>query len=294
MASVNTYYSRPASVIRVSGEDHLDFLQSQGTADLRGPEKMAVYCLWLDHKGQIQGDSFVLKLSEEEVLLISYETPEADLLKKFDHHIIADDVELEASSAQWRLYSVPPDSVNGFLAERSLSIARSRFGKEADGYVFHGRRLGPGSIDYLVPAEGEKPRNVTEMESAKAEAIRIKAGIPSIPRDIPPGTTNPLEAGIISALSFDKGCYLGQEVVARIHRLQRRSARLVQAVVDGELPTLPFPLAEDDREVGSLSTAAADPETGSTVAIGKLKAKVSEGTHTFGDLSMDISDLPSS
>jgi len=281
-------------VIRVSGEDHLDFLQSQGTADLRGPAGLTVYSLWLDHKGLIQGDAFVLKLSEAEVLLVSYETSEAALLEKFERHIIADDVDLEAASADWRLYSIDPESVNAFLAERALSVEPARFGTEADGYVFHGRRLGPGSLEYLVPAQVEAPFTVAGMEPAKAENIRIEAGIPSIPRDIPPGTTNPLEAGILSALSFDKGCYLGQEVVARIHRLQRRSTRLVRSRFEGELSSLPYPLLEAGREVGSLSTVGLDSRTGSSLAIGKVKTRISSGTHLFGDLSMELSDLPPS
>lgn len=294
MPSVNAYHTRPASVIRVSGEDHLDFLQSQGTADLRGPAGLALYSLWLDHKGLIQGDAFVLKLSEAEVLLVSYETPEAALLEKFERHIIADDVDLEAASADWRLYSIDPESVNAFLAERALTMEPARFGTESDGYVFHGRRLGPGSLEYLVPAEVEAPFTVAEMEPAKAENLRIEAGIPSIPRDIPPGTTNPLEAGILSALSFDKGCYLGQEVVARIHRLQRRSTRLVRSQFEGELPSLPYPLLEAGREVGFLSTVGLDSRTGSSLAIGKVKTRISSGTHLFGDLSMELSDLPPS
>ena len=294
MDSVNTYFTRPASVIRVSGEDHLDFLQSQGTADLRGPAGLAVYSLWLDHKGLIQGDTFVLKLSDTEVLLVSYETPEADLLEKITHHIIADDVDLEPCSADWRLFSIDPESVNAFLAQRVLSVEPDRFGTEADGYVFNGRRLGSGSLEYLVPASVETPFGLNEMDSARAESIRIEAGIPSIPRDIPPGTTNPLEAGILSALSFDKGCYLGQEVVARVHRLQRRSTRLVRCIFEGELPSLPYPLLEDGREVGYLSTVALDSRTGSSLALGKVKTKIPPGTHLFGDFSMELSDLPPS
>jgi len=293
MSSIQAYCTRPSAVLKLTGEDHLDFLQSQGTADFRGPTGSCIYSLWLDHKGLIHSDAFVLRVSEEKVLLVSYECTAAEIMEKFERHIIADDVEVTDHTEEWQLLSIAPESAASFLDRRSYQHEDNRFHIEADGYLYSGRRLGKGSLDYLVPARTGVPLEVEKLSNDSAEHMRIEGGIPSIPRDITPGTMNPVEANILSAVSFTKGCYLGQEVVARVHRLKRVSSRLVKIAGKEDAPEMPLSLIVDGREVGALTTVSEKPATG-YVGIGWLKSRLEDGEQQFGEHAFKVATLPES
>lgn len=293
MASIDVFSNRPAAVLVLSGEDQIDFLQSQGTADLRGPSGLCRYSLWLDHKGRIHGDGFVLKINDDSVLLVSYETPAEVLIQKFEKHIIADDVEIADHTSRWRLLSLPRKSVDGLLADRARHLEPDRFFIEADGYVFSGRRLGMDSVDYLVPETTTLPLDLNTLSIETAESMRIAAGIPAIPRDSEAGNLNPVEGNLLSAVSFDKGCYLGQEVVARVHRLQRLSKRLVRLIPlekDLPVPTVPGDILLSDTAVGGFTSISDGAETWQ--AIGWLKAKVEDGEHDFSIGRLQVATLP--
>ena len=225
MSQLAAYITRPSTVLRISGDDHAEFLQSQGSADLRIPAGSCRFSLWLDHKGLIHGDSFVLKISDEEVILVSYKASAQDLVAKFDRHIIADDVEILDETDQWKLVSLPAASSELIQADSEMQM--SGLYSIGGGFAFAGRQLGTDSWELLVGVDEPLPFAFEEMTHEEAEAIRIGSGIPLFPSDLAAGEFNPLEANLLSALSFDKGCYLGQEVVARVHRLGRVSRRLV-------------------------------------------------------------------
>ena len=88
---------------------------------------------------------------------------------------------------------------------------------------------------------------------------RIGAGIPAIPADVGPGDL-PNEAGLEGeAISFTKGCYLGQEVMARLKSMGQVRRRLMRVRGEGEnIPTLPAPLFGAGRAVGELRSAVRD------------------------------------
>jgi folate-binding protein YgfZ len=291
----STYYiSQPSAVLRFTGEDHFDFLQGQGTADLRGPVGICHYCLWLDFKGRILADSFLLKESEEAVLLVSYLSTAEKLRQKFERHIIADDVEIEDLTDQYQLVSFPDgESAAPILAQFKLSIPEEGvFTSEGDNhYCFHGRRLGRDSLDLLVPAGAEIVDARAGMTVEEAEAWRLRDGIPLIPVDCEEASVNPLELNILSALSFDKGCYLGQEVVARVHRLGRTTRRMVriESVGDTSEP-LPNEMVLQDDQVIRLSSVGQVDDL--QVGLALLKRKIEDGPILINDCSFVICSVP--
>src|SRR5205814_5443275 len=100
---------------------------------------------------------------------------------------------------------------------------------------------------------------VPPLDAATAEAIRLEAGIPLFHRDMDEQTI-PLEAGLESrAISFTKGCYVGQEVVIRVlHRGHGRVARkLAGLVLEGrEAPAAGAPVRAAGRAIGHRTCAA--------------------------------------
>jgi folate-binding protein YgfZ len=114
---------------------------------------------------------------------------------------------------------------------------------------------------------------VDNLDPETAEVIRIEAGIPKFNQDMDEDTI-PLEAGIESrAISFSKGCYVGQEVIIRVlHRGHGRVARkLVGLVVEGETsPSIGARVTSNDREIGNVTSAAISPTLKRPIALAYL------------------------
>jgi folate-binding protein YgfZ len=101
------------------------------------------------------------------------------------------------------------------------------------------------------------------------EVVRVESGRPLFGRDMDEHTI-PLEAGIEDrAISFTKGCYVGQEVIVRVlHRGGGRVARrLVGLTLDREAPS-GAPLLADTREMGRLTSVVRSPAIGGPIALG--------------------------
>ncbi|MFP6855274.1 MAG: hypothetical protein VB980_05775, partial [Opitutales bacterium] len=98
--ALHTY--QPQAVLRVSGEDAFDYLQSQCSADLASAQpNFATYGLWLSRKGKVEGDGFVLKAADDDFLVVSYHCPGERLSEKILANAIADEVEIEDLTPQW-------------------------------------------------------------------------------------------------------------------------------------------------------------------------------------------------
>src|SRR6185295_19333449 len=98
---------------------------------------------------------------------------------------------------------------------------------------------------------------VPVLDQETAEALRIERGVPHFNRDMDEETI-PLEAGIESrAISFSKGCYVGQEVIIRVlHRGHGRVARKLVGLIcdDGPVPAAGAPVAAGGRDVGQVTS----------------------------------------
>ncbi|MEL4503760.1 folate-binding protein [Luteococcus sp. H138] len=141
-----------------------------------------------------------------------------------------------------------------------------------------------GGTEHLVPrgsSAGAQPVGVWAHE-----ALRIAAGIPRIGVDTDHKTI-PNEIGLLGT-HLDKGCYRGQETVARVHTLGRPPRRLVQLHLDGSMEALPelgAPLELDGRPVGFVGSSERHHELG-PIALGLVKRNVAvEATLTAGGIS---------
>ncbi|HEU4909058.1 MAG TPA: folate-binding protein [Propionibacteriaceae bacterium] len=151
-------------------------------------------------------------------------------------------------------------------------------------------RSGPDSLDgreLFVRRDGlEDTMNLGPRAGTWAlEARRIAAGVPRIGLDTDHRTI-PNEIGLLgAAVHLDKGCYRGQETVARVHNLGRPPRRLVRLHLDGSVDALPTPGAElelDGRAVGFVGGSARHFELG-PIALGLIK----RGTPLDAQLSVE-------
>jgi folate-binding protein YgfZ len=137
------------------------------------------------------------------------------------------------------------------------------------------------------------------LDDEALESLRIEAGVPRFGRDMNEDTI-PLEAGIEQeAISFSKGCYVGQEVIIRVlHRGHGRVARKLvglQFPSDVSVPVAGTQLAIEDKRVGEVTSGAWSPALGRPIALGYVKRDfASPGTSltTPDGVSVDVVSLP--
>jgi tRNA-modifying protein YgfZ len=258
----------------VSGAEAAEYLQGQLTNDVEGIEPgEGAYAALLDRKGHMQADMRVLRPGEGPELWLDLEPEGLEATRRhLGMYKIGREVEVVDESEGHTLLSL--------IGPRATEIARAVEGASL--------RTDAG-VDLLVPvAERDRARDAllaagaVEVSPEAAEILRIEAGRPRFGAEM--GTeTMPAEAGIVEqAVSFTKGCYIGQETVARLHYKGRpnrhlRGLRLSAPARPGEALRL------GEKEVGTLGSAAVSPalgpiglailrreaEPGGTVAVGE-------------------------
>ncbi|MFH1497309.1 MAG: folate-binding protein [Verrucomicrobiota bacterium] len=256
---------RPVSAwLRVTGEDARSFLQGQFTQDLRVARKDAVvHGLWLNQKGKMIADSHAFVTGENEVFLWSDASPEAVIAERLEAYIIADDVVMEPLAAGWTRTTVAGAGATDWVRER-LGVeppAAGCFARSGEAWVFRGRHGALDAWEWLAP-EGDAPdlSGIRELDTMLLARARIAAGVALIPVEVGPGDL-PNEAGLDeSAVSYSKGCYLGQEVMARLKSMGRVRRRLLRVVRSGagSAPGCPATLWQGGKAVGELRVAVND------------------------------------
>jgi tRNA-modifying protein YgfZ len=245
---------QPACVLRVGGPDASAFLQGQFTNDLRNiPPGKPVWGLWLDRKGRVMADSHVLKgIADDDYWIISVASPASVIIRHLEDHIIADEVTIEDETGLWRGMALVGAGVGAWCAAEDRA-----------GLIFPGRRSSEECREWVF-RESEAALVAAAIAGARtlsvdeAERMRISASIPSIPADIGPADL-PNEGGLDAlAISYSKGCYLGQEVMARLKARGRVRRTLVRVAGKGAPPPVPAPLWRDGRREGELRSVVPD------------------------------------
>jgi tRNA-modifying protein YgfZ len=251
----------------VSGPEAAEYLQGQLTNDIEAVEPGdGVYAALLDRKGHMQADMRVLRPGEGPELWLLIE-PEgmAAAARHLGMYKIGREVEVIDASGEYVLLSL--------IGPRATEIARAVDAPSL--------RTGE-SVDLVVPVAGREQAEgaltsagAVEVSPEAAEILRIEAGRPRFGAEM--GTeTMPAEAGIVEqAVSFTKGCYIGQETVARLHYKGKpnrhlRGLRLSGPARAGEALRL------GEKEVGRLGSAALSPAHG-TIGLAILRREAEPG-----------------
>jgi folate-binding protein YgfZ len=240
------HIQQPVCLIEATGPDAFDFLQSQFSNDLRNSSAAdPVYGLWLNTKGRIQGDSFVFRRDTESFFIVSRHTDGVFLKNFLEERIIADEVELSLVTSAWFLVSklnLSPteETLHTWFSDPTLP----------DNYV--SCLVQDSGLDDLLSRESLSvvPADVMEMELLLNRILRIPIDLPI--------SVFPQEIGLESFVSYQKGCFLGQEVMARL-RYQgqvRRSLQLYTAESHALLPAIGSALNWNQKKVGTVMRVA--------------------------------------
>ena len=253
---------RLGTCLHVTGEDALSFLQGQFTQELKSSFKAPVaYGLWLNQKGKVLADSFVLKEADDDIWVISFSAHAEVIRKRLENYIIADDVVIDDQTSQWGGLVVGGIDAAVWLVEQTAGRLpeSDRFIRTADGFLFRGRRGAGESWEWILPNATAFPGGLATVSAEVIERLRITAGIPAVPIDIGAGDL-PNEGGLeVDAISYTKGCYLGQEMMARLKSMGQLRRRLVRVrAMAAPPPSVPCALLQGETRVGELRSAVAD------------------------------------
>jgi folate-binding protein YgfZ len=269
-------------VLLVDGPDAAEYLQGQLTNDVEALEVGdGQYAALLDRKGHMQADMRVLRPAAEEIWVDTEPEALAATRRHLEMYSIGRDVKVADVSEERAILSlIGPRSVEvagtAALPENACEVTAVA-GVEC---LAAGTATG---IDLIVGAgEAERLRDAllvagaVEVSPAAAEILRVESGTPRFGAEM--GTaTMPAEAGIVEdAVSFTKGCYIGQETVARLHYKGRpnrhlRGLRLSAPAAPGAVLRL------GEKEVGQLGSGVVSPAFG-PIGLAILRREAEPGT----------------
>jgi tRNA-modifying protein YgfZ len=283
--------------LALTGPGAKEFLHGQVTNDIAGlAPGSGCYAAFLTPKGKMLGDLRVLDAGGE-LLLDTERVALQELFNMIRRFSIGYDVELHKRTLEYGLLSLI-----GLGADRLA-------GADSLGEAEHAHALLPGGarairtdlgVDLLAPAdampalrEGLLAAGAVELTEAEAELARIEHGRPRYGIDLD-ASVIPQEAGLNArAVSFTKGCYVGQETVARLFykgkpNRELRGLRSAQAIPVGA------ELSYDDRSVGTVTSAAVSPRLG-PIGLALVRREAPVGTlvgYGDGDETAEVVELP--
>ena len=284
--------------IVVSGRDRATYLQGLLTNDIPAvKEGQGCYAAYLTPQGRLISDLLVYELGD--VLLLSLPLATKDVvLAKLDQFIFSEDVQLgDVTETFAGVVVVGPDAALAVHALTGTDVGtlaalpiHGNLRATVNGepvIVLRVDDTGEPGFELLVPAATANDvraqlvqAGTVEADEATAEQLRIEAGVPRFGQDMDEETI-PLEAGIEArAISFTKGCYVGQEVIIRVlHRGHGRVARKLVGLAlapGGAVPSVGTLLLADGKEIGAVTSSAFSPALGHPIALGYVKRDFTE------------------
>jgi folate-binding protein YgfZ len=258
-------------LVRVRGEERRDWLNGQVTNDVRDARPgHGVYALAVTVRGKIMADLWVLDRGDELAVLLP-QSARDHVCESFERQIIMEDVEL-AHAPELRVLSVQGPRAAQAVAD--LGLETHVCDELGHGGVFV--LLEPAAYDaaFARVRDAVERADGSVIDDAAFELARLRAGRARFGKDF--GEQNyPQEAGLKQlAVSFNKGCYLGQEVVCTLESRGRLSRELVRLEAPAGAQVHGGSELRDaqDHVVGVVTSAALDPDGPRMLALGYVKA----------------------
>jgi folate-binding protein YgfZ len=285
--------------IAVSGPEAAEYLEGQLTNAVEAVEPGdGTYAALLDRKGRMQGDLRLLRVADDAFELETEDEAAEAIVRHLSMYKIGREVEVEDVSERAMTLSLLGPAAREVSGSGPLSPEHAHRPQAIAGAEARAVATDLG-VDLIVPVDGveavrdELARAGAEPVSEEAaEIVRVESGRPRFGAEMTTATI-PEEAGINErAVSFTKGCYIGQETVARLHYKGKPNRHLRGLRLGGPAgPGDPVRLGE--RELGSVGTAVISPAHGH-IALAILRREGEPGaTVTVGEgVEAELVDLP--
>lgn len=280
-------------IVRVTGKDRQRFLNAMVSNDTaRLQPGQGCYATFLTNKGKMVAD-FVVYADAEAYWLELEPHVVPPLLQAITWFVISEDVEFHDESAAWGMLSLQgpqAEQLLGLVSDQPIPVL-PRYGHcpwSLAGYpvrLVRQSHTGVPGYQLLAPLAmfGDLWQALWPHRAACAgqpvgmaalEVLRIEAGIPRYGQDIT-AETIPVEANLTEAISYTKGCYIGQEVIARLDARGHVNRKLVGLRLEGTaIPPAHAVIASAERDVGWITSAAYSPGQGAPIALGYVRREV--------------------
>lgn len=275
--------------VRVAGEDRVTFLQGMVSNDIKAL-RLGEGCAaaLLTEQGRIVADLRVYALDTCLLLDVDARVKEK-MIEALSRFIIADDVELEDLSDQQTTLALQGPLAPAVFAAAGAPVSLAQEFQHGEAMlagvnvrIVRVSDTGEDGYEILLPsAQAEQvwqallqagmPLGLRPVGLAALNMLRVEAGIPWYGLDMDEGRIV-LEVGLEHALSFSKGCYLGQEVVERVTARGHVNRKLSGLLVQGDTPPVSGEkLFHDAQEVGWVTSAVVSPRLGRPIALGYVR-----------------------
>ncbi len=280
--------------LRVTGKDALDLLNRISTNDLNGLRPgMGKQSFFATEKGRVVDLCTVY--AQQGSLLVRTSPNNSESVKKWiEKYIISEDVRVEDVTNSFPMFFIAGPSsasflkefahssykafldvakmprfnfIRTFLGSHEVFLSKTNFAI-GDGYLF---LVNPDDTEDIWNSLVENGRKYGAVPAGLEafEVLRIENGLPLFPNELNEDL-NPLEVNIIEAISDNKGCYVGQEVIARLQTYDKVKKRLVGLVSDSRMPRgakIYDAKSGADTEIGHVTSSAKSPGLNKEIAL---------------------------
>jgi glycine cleavage system T protein len=274
------------ALLQLTGADRVSFLQGMVSNDVKALQPgEGQYAAVLNQQGKVLGDARIL-CSEKSLYLDIWEMIKDKIAEHLNRYLVADEVEIADRTNEYGIISLQGPQAEACLrrlvgqAELPGRMAEHRM-VNIDGAqvcVVRASTTGATGYDLIIPrshfkniaqqlTEAGKQFSGTWVGEEAHNILRVEAGIPLYCVDFTEDNLL-LEVGLDHAVSFTKGCYLGQEVVERIRSRGHVNKKLVGLILEGRDPASRGDVVFAGKPVGTITSSVHSPALGKPIAFG--------------------------
>lgn len=266
------------------GADRQAFINGQVTNNVKALKAgQGCYAALANAKGKMTSDLNIFVLQDE--ILLDFEPGLTDAVQdRLQKFIIAEDVEIVDAARDYGLISIMGPTAGEEVAQARFPLPATPFSiikTHGEAYVAATPRIGGAAIDIFYPMnDASLPNEFKGLPRCSIEAletVRIERGIPRFGVDMDENTLAP-EALAENAISYSKGCYIGQEVIARIRTYGQVAKALRRIHFDpaAQTPKAGDKIHHDGKDVGWITSATWSPKFARPVALGYVRKECNQ------------------
>ncbi|MFB6120993.1 MAG: aminomethyltransferase family protein [Halobacteriaceae archaeon] len=295
-------------VLAVRGEDRVDFVDNTVSNRVPDEDGEGVYALLLDPDGNVEADLYVFAAGER-LLVFTPQGREATIAEEWRSKTFVQDVDIEVVTDDFGVFGVHGPKATEKVAsvlggpgtpEGPLSFVRGRVRTEGVTVIRGDGLAGEEGYEVVCTADAAAEvfdalvthgLNAVPFGRRSWETLTLEAGTPLFETELDGQLAN--AAGVRNGLDFEKGCFVGQETVARIENLGN-VPRHVVGLAPERLPEAGAPVLDDGAEVGTVTRAVESPTLEAPIAMARVDFDAAPDAVGVGDetVSAEHRELP--
>lgn len=275
-------------IVAVSGDDRVEYVDNIVTNRVPETDGKGCYAFVLNPQGQIETDCYIYNAAEQ-LLLFTPPSVAEELVEEWSEKIFVQDVAVADNSAEFGIFGVHGPSATEKIAsvlngagapEPALTFDRGSMGDAGVTVVASDNPTGEDGYTVICAAADAAEvfdtllnhgLNAAPFGYVTWESLTLEAGTPRFETELQGEVPNTV--GARHGLDFEKGCYIGQEVVSKVENQGRPSKQLV-GLQTAELVDGGDPILADNDSVGTVTRAVESPSLDAPIALGFLASDV--------------------